>query len=111
MTVALIVTPGLRDHVERHDQARQELRLTCMRGRQLTQLSTTVHPGELYRATGHTIEAPEGDWLIDGVGLEAVGQGYTLRTWPHDPVRLIGPSWKRDGDVIHYTFELEMVAR
>lgn len=106
MTVALEVTPGLAGHVEQHEQARQELRLTCMRGRQLTHLSTTVHPGELYRETGHTIEAPDGSHTIDGVALEAAGQGYTIRTWPHGPVLLIGPSWKRGADSITYTFNL-----
>lgn len=105
MTVALEVTEGLAAHVEQHDQARQEIRVTCMRARQLTRLSVTVHPGELYRETGHTIVAPEGRHTIDGVALEVV-DGYVIRTWPHPPLTLVGPSWKRDGDAVIYTFAL-----
>lgn len=108
MTLAVKVTPGLRDHIDQHVQGGSELRLTLMRGYQLTTMSVTIPEGELFRDTGHTIEAAKGEHLVDGVGLESAGNGYTLRTWPHDPIPLVGPVGEREPDTITYVFGLEV---
>jgi hypothetical protein len=106
IALALEVTEGLAAHVEQHAGA--ELRITCMRGRQLTHLHTVVDEGELYRPDGHTITMPEGGnrWTIDGMALEA--PGYTLRTWPHPPIVLREGTPDREPDAVTYRFSLEV---